>query len=210
MYKKIFFSFLISIVNLNGNIFNNKCDIPHSILETIRLTENENENPYIIRTNNKKDIKKFYKILEKYEYKNLRYIKFTKNCKNKKCKTVKVYKDNKYVINCFDKVNCTNILKDLISNGIKNLDLGFFQLNYNTKPLKNFSLYFDEEQSYEKACEVLTNKYLHVKEWDWSTVADYHSRTPSLNKKYQKKLKRNFIKVQKRLNKKKEVFNYVK
>lgn len=39
-------------------------------------------------------------------------------------------KISKYLIDCKNQENCNDISYYLIANGIKNIDLGFYQINY--------------------------------------------------------------------------------
>ncbi|WP_418181390.1 hypothetical protein ACNSOL_11865 (plasmid) [Aliarcobacter lanthieri] len=159
------------------------CKIPDIIIQTIRLTENKSNYKYFIRTNDTDTLQKFNSIIKKYEH------KFP-------------YKEDRKVIDCFNTDNCVSISTDLILNGINNLDLGLFQINYKSFPF-NLYTYFEKVHSYKNACKVMYEKIKITKKWDWNTVAAYYSLTPSLNESYKNLLIENFL----FLIKNKEVLN---
>lgn len=80
---------------------------------------------------------------------------------------------------------------DLINSGITNLDLGLFQINYNSFP-ENLYTYFNEQYGYRNACKAVISKIKITKDWNWKTLAAYHSLTPHLNLKYRNKLIENY------------------
>ena len=102
----LFIIFQISFANNNE-----RCIVPDILLKTIKITENERKYPFFIRTNETSTLKDFKDIASSFEYK----------------KT----KDN-MVIDCINLENCTNISNALIKNNITNIDLGLFQINYNS------------------------------------------------------------------------------
>lgn len=167
----LFIIFQISFANNNE-----RCIVPDILLKTIKITENETSYPYFIRTNETSTLKKFKNILNGFEYK----------------KT-----DDNMLIDCINIQNCINISKSLIKNKITNLDLGLFQINYNSfkYPLDN---YFDKNISYKNACSIIKEKIkLNKGKWNWVVLASYHSMTPKYNKIYKKKLINNYIKLSK-------------
>lgn len=181
MIKIIYISVLLSYSLLMATITQEECQVPKILLETIKLTENETKYPYWIRTNDLSTKNKFKNILKNYNH--------------------KINKDE-MLIDCLDFTNCINITNALIKNQITNLDLGLFQINYVSYP---FSLhtYFDERLSYKRACEVVKEKIkLNKNKWSWEVLASYHSLTPDLNRKYKKKLIKNYIKLIKEGNEK--------
>ena len=115
---------------------NNKCIVPNILIETIKITENERKYPFLIRTNEISTLKDFKDIASSFEYK----------------KT----KDN-MVIDCINLENCTNISNALIKNNITNIDLGLFQINYNSFKYPLYS-YFDGQKSYLNACKIVKEK----------------------------------------------------
>lgn len=148
------------------------CPIPDILIQTIRLTENEKNYPYLIRTNDKKNLKTFENVIKKYPH----------NYENK---------NDKLVIDCHNEDNCVSITIALIDSGISNLDLGLFQINYDSFPF-NIYTYFNEEFGYRNACKVVLSKIKITKNWDWRTLAAYYSLTPELNQFYQMKLIKNY------------------
>ena len=148
------------------------CPVPDILMQTIKLTENHKKNPYLIRTNDIKNLNGFEKVIKKYPHSY-------------------PYKNDKLVIDCHNEDNCVKISIDLIESGISNLDLGLFQINYDSFPF-NMYTYFNEQFGYRNACKVVLSKIKITKDWDWRTLAAYHSLTPKLNEKYQMKLIKNY------------------
>ena len=153
---------------------NNKCIVPNILLKTIKITENELSYPYYIRTNSSNTMKKFNKIIENFEHKKTK---------------------DTMLIDCLNSTNCINIANRLIENKITNLDLGLFQINYNSFKYP-MSSYFDKNLSYKNACKILEEKIkMNKGKWDWQVLASYHSMTPKYNKVYKEKLIKNYIKL---------------
>lgn len=160
------------MANLNADIDFKKgnCVIPDIALETILITENEKKYPFYIRTNSDSILNLFDAIVNKFPHRKTK---------------------DKMLIDCLSKENCTAIAGILIENKISNLDLGLFQVNYQSYPDK-FEKYFDVDSSYQKACSVIVDKINIKKKWDWDVFAGYHSFTKEFNDIYKKKLKENF------------------
>lgn len=160
------------------------CPVPDILMQTIKLTENDKKNPYLIRTNDIKNLNGFEKVIKKYPhtYEN---------------------KNDKLVIDCHNEDNCVKISIDLISSGISNIDLGLFQINYDSFPF-NMYTYFNEQFGYRNACKVVLSKIKITKDWDWRTLAAYHSLTPKHNEKYKNKLITNYQYLLKKEKEKKE------
>ena len=160
------------------------CPVPDILMQTIKLTENHKKNPYLIRTNDTDNLKRFEKIVKKYSHS---------------------YpdKNDKLVIDCHNEDNCVKISIDLISSGISNIDLGLFQINYDSFPF-NMYTYFNEQFGYRNACKVVLSKIKITKDWDWRTLAAYHSLTPKHNEKYKNKLITNYQYLLKKEKEKKE------
>ena len=160
------------------------CPVPDILMQTIKLTENHKKNPYLIRTNDTDNLKRFEKIVKKYSHS---------------------YpdKNDKLVIDCHNEDNCVKISIDLISSGISNIDLGLFQINYDSFPF-NMYTYFNEQFGYRNACKVVLSKIKITKDWDWRTLAAYHSLTPKHNENYQNKLMTNYQYLLKKEKEKKE------
>ncbi|MBL3518857.1 hypothetical protein H0A43_00015 [Arcobacter lanthieri] len=172
---KISFSFLLFF---GVELFADICIVPNILLETIKITENERRYPFYIRTNEK--IEQFYNIANRFIYKKTK---------------------DKYVIDCLNKDNCSELTKTLIKNNITNLDLGLFQINYNSFKYPLHS-YFDIKKSYINACEIVEEKIkINKGRWNWEVLASYHSTTPKYNNIYKKKLINNYIKLLTQLQK---------
>lgn len=175
MKKKIILLFALANT-IFATEYKYDCRIPNRLIEAIKLTENASAYPYFIRTNEQKTLEKFHSIASDYGYEKTK---------------------DQMLINCKDEHNCLRISNQLISNGITNLDLGLFQINYNSYPY-NTKVYFDHTNSYRAACAVVIDKIRNRKRWDWETLASYHSATPSLNKIYKDKLIANYLKLAKK------------
>lgn len=160
------------------------CPVPDILMQTLKLTENERKYPYLIRTNDIKNLNGFEKVIKKYPhtYEN---------------------KNDKLVIDCHNEDNCVTIAIALIESGISNLDLGLFQINYDSFPF-NMYTYFNEQFGYRNACKVVLSKIKITKDWDWRTLAAYHSLTPKHNEKYKNKLITNYQYLLKKEKGKKE------
>lgn len=167
--KKIIIFCLFLLCYLNATEYKSGCPVPHNLIEAIKLTENAEAYPYYIRTNDK-NLNKFYSVVGTNKYK----------------KT-----SDPMLINCLNEFNCVYITYNLINNGITNIDLGLFQINYNSYP-RNIFHYFNEEQAYMNACGVVVDKIRNTRKWNWETLANYHSATPSLNLIYKNKLIQNY------------------
>ena len=166
---KLLIFFLIQI-----NVFAAaECVVPIIILETVKITENELIYPFYIRTNDNKRLNTFYKTIKNFQY--------------------KTTKDN-MLIDCINKENCINLTNALIKENITNLDLGLFQINYESFKYPIYT-YFDERQSYFAACKIIEEKNKIRKKWSWETLATYYSSTTELNKIYKEKLIKNYIKL---------------
>lgn len=171
---KLVFLFIFCFFSLlNAVEYKEGCPIPHNLIEAIKLTENATSYPYYIRTNDK-NLYKFYSIINNYKYK----------------KT-----SDLMLIDCLNEFNCAYITYNLVHNGINNIDLGLFQINYKSYP-RNIEHYFDENKAYLNACGVVVDKIRNTRKWNWETLASYHSATPSLNLIYKNKLIANYTKLQ--------------
>ncbi len=152
------------------------CKVPDKLMQTIRLTENESANPYIIRTNDTQSLEKFHNISNKHQ--------------------AKINTKDKQLINCQNVETCSAITKDLVLSGITNIDLGLYQINFDSYP-RRLETYFIEMYAYKNACNVVLDKVRISKKWDWETLASYNSATPVFNKIYKDKLIKNYIKLSK-------------
>lgn len=80
---------------------------------------------------------------------------------------------DKYVIDCKDKSSCIELTQVLVANGITNVDLGVFQMNYYWHK-HDFSVYFDYEKQKNEVCKLfvdLSSKF----GWSEKTIGKYHS-----------------------------------
>jgi len=105
--------------------------------------------PYLVSFNKKSDFKKLSK---KFNFK----------------------KTSNRTIDCINQKNCVNIVKSLIKNKVFNLDLGAYQINYIYHKTKKLSSYFNLQESYIKACDIL-KKLIKKYGYSWKTIAKYHS-----------------------------------
>ncbi|PCI30929.1 MAG: hypothetical protein COB67_00295 [SAR324 cluster bacterium] len=169
---KIVLSVILKIilsVNLYSSMeFVNECSVEYPLMLSLATQERhpakEIGYPYLISINLSND-----KLLAK---KNV-----TKN-----------YWLDKRTIDCKNSENCVKIYKKLYSLGIKNVDLGAYQINPKFHKHKE-SDYFMLDKSYIIACKFIEslNKELG---WSWETIASYHSRTPNLNNAYKKRIQK--------------------
>jgi len=92
-------------------------------------------------------------------------------------------------IDCQNSKNCQELYKTLYSIGIKNVDLGAYQINpvWHKHPTEQ---YFNTEKSYLIACDYLKSLYAEQGEWNWKTIASYHSHDTNRNLAYQAGLKK--------------------
>lgn len=145
------------------------------------------------------DIMKSILMQERHTIKNIGYeylISFNNSCEAKKYREVyeNLFLDPR-TIDCKNLTTCVNILKNLLNNGVTNLDLGPFQLNYIHQKVPNEKYYFTFINSYYKACSYVES---NIKQfgYTWYAIAAYHSRTPELNEIYRKKLIAHYKKLQ--------------
>ncbi|WP_294961485.1 hypothetical protein [Sulfurimonas sp.] len=88
-------------------------------------------------------------------------------------------------IDCVNQKNCVSVLKSLKAKGIKNLDLGAFQICQLFWEMPEAD-YFDIKKSYLKACSIVMSH--NKKKWSWKNIAKYHSKTKKHNNRYKKEL----------------------
>lgn len=157
----------------NGIAYKDTCRVPHILMQSIKLTENSTQYPYWIRTNDQKNLNKFYNIANQFGY--------------------KATNDN-LLIDCMNSQNCQNITRYLVASGITNIDLGLFQINYGYYPFE-LDGYFNEHKAYTKACSIVEEKIINAKRWDWNILANYHSATPYFNEIYKAKLIKNYLRL---------------
>lgn len=170
MFKSFFF---IIITFYSANLLANKCNVDTKIMYSILQNESYNHKTigyeYLISFNNSKDAKRVRKTRMKKFFLSTR------------------------TLDCFDEKICTNILEQLISAGITNLDLGAWQLNYKWHKLP-LADYFKRTKGYLYACEYVES-LIKSYGYNWYAIASYHSRTPAVNARYRKKLLINYNKL---------------
>ena len=173
MFTKIAIGILFLVVNLYSQNIRRSCSIDNDIMLSILKTESHKDKtigyPYLISFNNRID----QKIVRKT--------------------SIKKYLLDNRTIDCKDKDTCIKITKTLLEVGINNLDLGAFQINYKFHKYK-IKKYFSLTESYYIACNYVEN---NVKKYggSWYAVAGYHSFSLKHNLKYQKYLKKNYLKI---------------
>jgi len=143
-----------------------QCEVDDRIMFAIATVERSNKTPigypYLISINTKKDQVEIRK--------------------NKKIKQLML---DRRTIDCENVELCLATLRSINRLGIKNLDLGSFQINQMFWSMKE-SNYFDVERSYYKACSIVES--YNKKEWTWKNIAKYHSKTKVHNDRYKKAL----------------------
>lgn len=150
-----------------GHLSAKECKVDDRIMFAIATIERHPKTPigypFLISLNSSKDQKKAIKN-----------------------KTLKNFFLDKRTIDCDNKETCVKILSILEDNGIKNLDLGGFQLNYLYWDMKNNQDYFNIKKSYKKACAIVMSH--NKNKWTWENIAKYHSKTKKYNESYKKNL----------------------
>ncbi|MFA5454001.1 MAG: hypothetical protein WC272_01630 [Sulfurimonas sp.] len=100
-----------------------------------------------------------------------------------------IYKElflDERTLDCRNLNNCVNLLNNLVKQGVTNIDLGAYQLNYKHQKLKHEE-YFKIEPSYYKACNYV-EQMVHELGYSWRSIASYHSKTEKYNQIYRKNL----------------------
>lgn len=163
--KKFFGIFILIIVIFDSASAN--CTATYEMLYAIASNERHKSRdvgyPYLISFNKKTDVRKL------------------------KVEDKRFMIDNR-TLDCRNKANCTQIIGYLTKMGVKNMDLGPFQICYmyhknNLYPHQFFSL----KDSFEFA-KNLSNSNFKKHGCTWEALARYHSATPYHNKKYAKGL----------------------
>lgn len=166
MIKKL--ALIIFILFMKINLFGEQgnrisCGIDYSLMELIAKAERSSKRevgyPYLISFN--KGIV-YEKYIQHYKYQRL----------------------DSRSIDCMNIDNCVSILNSLISQRVTNIDLGAFQLNYNSHKIPQRK-YFHLESSYEKACSILEDLVSRYG-YSWETIARYHSSTDEYNRNYRR------------------------
>jgi len=77
--------------------------------------------------------------------------------------------------------------KLLIEAGVKNMDMGAYQINYRFHPSNDLDIYFDEARARDFASKILS-ALTEQHGYSWETLGRYHSGTADLNREYYLKL----------------------
>lgn len=159
--KKILMALGISFVFASAD-----CYVDYEILYLIAQAEKHPKKnvgyPHLISFNNQKDMKKLLKTKKKY-----------------------IKLDNRS-IDCLNLENCVSIYKFLKNEGVRNLDLGAFQINPIWHKYED-NEYFSLKHSLNIACNILMDLG-EQKGWNWGTLASYHSSTSKFNERYKERL----------------------
>ncbi len=181
--KKVLLFLLVISLSINAseklNVDGKSCSVPKNIMIAVLMNESSNKRPlgyeYIIRVNGKENsriTRKVFKSLIKDEM---------------------IEKLGRDVYDCKNEKLCITIANHLISNGVKNLDLGAYQTNYYYHPDK-LEKFFNFNSSYLMACRY-QHKLINQYGYSWKTVAMYHSKTKKYNSAYQERLFKNYNKI---------------
>ncbi len=93
-------------------------------------------------------------------------------------------------VRCYNKEQCAQTAQFLINNGINNIDLGPYQINYYWNGKYELSGYFDLDIAESRAREILRGLILQYG-YSWRTLARYHnydSKNLSRNTNYFRKM----------------------
>lgn len=148
--------------------FGDECIITYKMLYAIAKNEKHKHRdvgyPYLISFNNKSDIKKLQNADKK------------------------MMLDNR-TMDCQNREYCTYVASYLIESGVKNMDVGPFQICYMYHKNKmSLDQFFSLKDSFEFA-KKFSEQNTRVHGCTWKALARYHSATPSHNNKYAKGLK---------------------
>lgn len=145
------------------------CELSHESMVLIAKTEKHPKRrlgyPYLISFNNESDAKKVY---QRYQ------VMFIPN------------KGVDRSIDCVNEETCVNVLQELITQGIDNVDLGGFQINYRHHKLRH-EYYFRVAESYEYACSYAYG-FVRKHGETFKSLAMYHSQTPKYRNIYAKRM----------------------
>ena len=159
---------IFSVLLLSTQLYSD-CEIDYALMYTIATAERQSSKnigyPYLISFNSQQDAQTARKNLD------LNWL-------------------NKRTVDCLELDNCIQNLSDINSLGINNLDLGPFQHNQIWFDYEDKENYFVLKKNYKKTKKILCDIYNRDKKWDWNTIANYHSKTPSLNYNYANNLRK--------------------
>jgi hypothetical protein len=158
---------LILIALLPLYLYSNECEISYKMMWSIAHNEKHKKRavgyPYLISFNNKKQ-----RFMLKPQHLRMMLDNRTLDCKNQKL--------------------CTQIASYLIKKGVRNMDMGPFQVCYyyhgKKMPLKSFFSLNDSYRFANNWAKVLVKKHGCT----WQALARYHSGTKTLNTKYARRL----------------------
>lgn len=153
--------------------------IPQIVLDAIEYTECEKSNglcyPYVIRINGFDALRKAKEI--GYEA--------------NRGKLYRVVANKRELISAslrFETIDeSVDAVETLVKNGVTNMDLGSYQINYKWFKSDDFNIYFSDDSAREYAANILSD-LIHKHGYSWETLGRYHSATPQLNQYYYKKL----------------------
>ena len=172
MLKKALLSLVV--LTLSSSLYA-ECKISHKIMYGIAKVEHHAKRdvgyPYIISFNNPSELKDIKKLMTSIGL---------------------LVLDNR-TIDCKNQQVCIDTTQLLINSNITNLDLGAFQINYESNKAPLYT-YFDLAESYSFACHLVSE---HVAKYgfSWESIANYHSKTKSLNTKYKFNLQQEMLKT---------------
>lgn len=154
-------------ISINDQKSGQLYDIPDIVLFAIRNNECYNDkgycNPYVIRINKQNDIAK---------------------ANNNGIST------NGPHILCYDANRCANTAEQLIRLGVKNIDLGPYQINYFWNGKYELAGYFELDSAEIRAKEII-GELINQYGYSWTTLGRYHNYDPdnlSRNRNYYRRM----------------------
>lgn len=122
-------------------------------------------------------------------YCNPNVIRLNKQSDIEKANSNGIYTHGSHVL-CYDQDRCSETAEQLIKLGIKNIDLGPYQINYYWNGKYELSGYFDLDVAEMRAREILRGLITQYG-YSWTTLGRYHNydpNNPSRNQKYYKRM----------------------
>lgn len=159
MIAKFLLPFLL-VIGLNADSLELPSVVMDAIVNTEAYKENGVINPYVVCLNTKADIQKAT------EY--------------------GMVVDGR-AIKCKSEELCVETVLALEMLGIKNVDVGAYQINLVFHPTDSVEDYFNMDTARASAEAIVLG---HIKRdgYTWESIAKYHSGTPELNRRYAMKL----------------------